>query len=180
MLSIFRCGIILKSKMEHNGSNPNIASATLCRAGCGFYGNAAFEGMCSKCYKDSVKRRQQNPTPTQVGSGRVSPAGASVSDVVSHHSLDATLGSLSNASALSLVSSTTPSVDTATTTVPTPSTTSKTEDKEAVASKYMRVRQLRRTLSPMSEKCRLIFKTDWIGFISNFMLYINRFFKPKI
>lgn len=58
--------------MEQNGNqNP----VPLCRAGCGFYGNTAFEGMCSKCYKDAMKRKENAPTL----SGRLSPATASVS-----------------------------------------------------------------------------------------------------
>jgi len=48
---------------------------TLCRNGCGFYGNSQFDGMCSKCYKDAIKRRNQNPSPTPgLSSGRASPA----------------------------------------------------------------------------------------------------------
>jgi len=36
----------------------------LCTKGCGFFGNDAYEGMCSKCHKDNVKRRQQAPSAT--------------------------------------------------------------------------------------------------------------------
>lgn len=66
--------------MEHNGSNDSMtSSASLCRAGCGFYGSAACEGMCSKCFKDSVKRRQQNPATAGLAAnltaGRTSPVG---------------------------------------------------------------------------------------------------------
>ena len=58
--------------MEHNSGNQNMPPATLCRTGCGFYGNSQFEGMCSKCFKDAFKRRQQNSSPTQMN-GRNSP-----------------------------------------------------------------------------------------------------------
>ena len=64
------------AKMETNSGtgNENLPPPTLCRNGCGFYGNSQFDGMCSKCYKDSIKRRNQNGAPNQL-QGHVSPTG---------------------------------------------------------------------------------------------------------
>ncbi|XP_052812939.1 AN1-type zinc finger protein 6-like isoform X1 [Mya arenaria] len=57
--------------MEQN--NPNLPPTTFCRSGCGFYGNDSFEGLCSKCYKDQLKRKQQSSSPVSPA-GRSSPA----------------------------------------------------------------------------------------------------------
>ena len=34
----------------------------LCRNGCGFYSNNGTDGLCSVCYKDVIKKKQQPPT----------------------------------------------------------------------------------------------------------------------
>jgi len=37
---------------------------TLCRTGCGFYAHSAFDGMCSKCYKDNTVNSSASSTST--------------------------------------------------------------------------------------------------------------------
>lgn len=103
--------------MEHNGGNQNLPT-TLCRTGCGFYANAAFEGMCSKCYKDIVKRKQQNPSPTQVA-GRASPTVNIASD------LSTTTESMTSMSVAG------PSIETGSPTVPSVCATDKTSTGES-------------------------------------------------
>ncbi|KAI2808995.1 hypothetical protein RDWZM_003547 [Blomia tropicalis] len=43
-------------------TNQMSQSAPLCRSGCGYYGHPSSDGLCSKCYKDALKRKQAAPT----------------------------------------------------------------------------------------------------------------------
>ncbi|XP_052812954.1 AN1-type zinc finger protein 6-like isoform X2 [Mya arenaria] len=108
--------------MEQN--NPNLPPTTFCRSGCGFYGNDSFEGLCSKCYKDQLKRKQQSSSPVSPA-GRSSPA-TSLSPASSLSPAGNTVPVTDAGSNTSISrGSTTPSVETGSPTIPVTSAADK-------------------------------------------------------
>lgn len=45
--------------MSENENQQSTIAANLCKNGCGFYGSTQFDGMCSVCHKDTMKKRQK-------------------------------------------------------------------------------------------------------------------------
>ncbi|PAA93669.1 hypothetical protein BOX15_Mlig032929g1 [Macrostomum lignano] len=45
--------------MSENENQQSTIAANLCQNGCGFYGSTQFDGMCSVCHKENMKKRQK-------------------------------------------------------------------------------------------------------------------------
>lgn len=65
----------------------------MCRSGCGFYGNPAQDGLCSVCYKDNLKKKQQPPMSSTVSSPSGSANNVSVAQQVQNFANSVTVPS---------------------------------------------------------------------------------------
>ncbi|XP_046752406.1 AN1-type zinc finger protein 5 [Diprion similis] len=105
-------------------SNPMQA---LCRSGCGFYGSPATDGLCSLCYKENLKKKQQPPV-----SAASPPTSSPTSQTASSNAGTLQTGFASPASTGTTAQPTIPTIPQPTNDLPSPKEVSR-EDQEGEA-----------------------------------------------
>ena len=58
------------------------SAPTLCRNGCGYYGSSATEGMCSQCFRDYQRRKQEKTTQSSATSPSASPGSSNAGETL--------------------------------------------------------------------------------------------------
>lgn len=102
-------------------SNPMQA---LCRSGCGFYGSPATDGLCSLCFKENLKKKQQPP---------VSATSVSASQTASSNAGTLQSGFGNPASTGTTAQPTIPTIPQTTTDLPGPKEISRDDQEDEVA-----------------------------------------------
>ena len=132
-----------------------------CRNGCGFYSNAGTEGLCSVCYKDMIKKKQQPPSGMPAS---LTPAPGAMASL----SIDESSSSSSGAAAAG-ASNTSPALETASPTVILPSQSEKVGQGRSVAALFEALGGL--------VKLTFFFKSAFVCYYDLFTLIIYYIYK---